>query len=118
MSVIIYPEITQSGLDCPQNLAVTTDLKKQIQNAVLARLLDEYWYDRSFGIKLPKLLMRSDPRQYNVIAKSAENEILKDVRIGTCSVFISQPDSRNTVYVKVNVTPINSDEVITVSVNL
>lgn len=75
-----------------------------VRNAVVGRLIDKLWYDKTYGIQLPqKLLNVNGNIDYALLARQCENEIKKDDRVGKCSVIINPPDSDGNVTVDITV---------------
>lgn len=100
-------ELQFDGIDIPITMRETTNLEKQLVSVVYGRLLDKYWYAPDYGVNLPKLLLRSDIRDYPKFASICEQELLKDTRIVSATVNISNPIN-NSVTVTINITPYNS----------
>lgn len=93
-------------LDTTNTIRSTQNIKNQVQNAVASRLLDKLWYDPSYGVQIQEKLKRFNVDDLPLLAKQAENEILKDDRIGTCFVEILVTNLSDSVNSKavVNVT--------------
>lgn len=107
-AIKLYPEILHDDIDVSSNLKETTDIKAQVLNVVYSRMLDKFWYAPEYGINLPQKLLNTQPLLYGIIAKQAENELMKDNRIASCKVYIAQPID-NLVRVYINVTAISNE---------
>lgn len=110
-------------LDTTNTIRSTQNIKNQVQNAVASRLLDKLWYDPSYGIQIQEKLKRFNVDDLPLLAKQAENEILKDDRIGSCFVEILVTNLSDSVNSKavVNVTVTAAalpNEIIPVSVTV
>ena len=96
-------------MDTANTIKSTQSIKNQVQNAVASRLLDKLWYNPSYGIQIQEKLKRFNVSEYPLLAKAAENEILKDDRIASCNVEIvasNLTDSVNSVVsISITVSP-------------
>jgi hypothetical protein len=118
----IMPSEIDLFLDTTNTIKSTQNIKNQVQNAVASRLLDRLWYDPTYGIQIQEKLKRFNFNDFSRLEKLAENEILKDDRIASCTVSIEVTninDSVNAVaYINVTVVPKGFSDLIQVNLGL
>lgn len=69
---------------------------------LIGRLVDELWYDPSYGVNLPRRLSRNNPKNYPSIAAEVERELERDDRVDSVECTIEPPDYRGVVRVFIN----------------
>jgi hypothetical protein len=87
---ISYARLT----DFSANVKSSSGVQRVIE-AIVGRLVDNLWYDSSYGINLMERLRGSHIESYKSLEVEIERELLKDDRISDISVVIDVNSSDN-----------------------